>query len=172
MVNSQLDWEVHRTEITVTHFLCLALSAESMLCMMCLFQLKHILNGGNTRAKDTKSHSIHSKTGPCCPKGIDYPYFFRVQYDNNPFMNCSLHTLLPVLQNIIKLPWPTSWPPRSPESCNYHLESPMGYAFSLMAILPSVWQPLLCLIDPWHTLSLRYQTGLLPFPDNPETQNT
>ena len=127
---------------------------------------------GNTRAKDTKSHSIHSKTGPRCRRGIDYPYFFRVQYGNNPFTNCSLHTLLPVLQNIIKLPWPTSWPPRSPESCNYHLGNPMGYAFSLIATLPSVWQPLLCLIDPWHTLSLRYQTGLLPCPDNPETQNT
>lgn len=69
-----------------------------MLCTMCLFELKHIFKWGKTRAKETKSLSIHSNAKPCCPKGIDYPDFFSVHYDNSLLTDLSLCALLPASQ--------------------------------------------------------------------------
>lgn len=68
--------------------------AETMLCMMCLFELERIFEWGKTRDKETKSLNSHSKTKPCCPKGIDYSDFFSVHYDNSLLTDLHLCALL------------------------------------------------------------------------------
>lgn len=129
--------------------------AESMLCTMCLFELKHIFKWGKTRAKETIKALVSIQTpSPGVPKEL-----IILTSSVSIMITISLLTsaYVPSSQprrsmQIIRMPLSTSWPPWGWKPCNPAPGKPNG----------------LCLLFGSH-LGFRVAVPPLPNSEAPDT---